>query len=260
MLQQAEIMNTPADHESPQMPLIAHLLELRCRLIYSFAAFVLASLLCYQFARDIYAFLVKPLAEVLQGENRRLIYTGLTEAFFTYLKLALFAGGFLSFPVIAAQIWIFVAPGLYKNEKKAFLPFLVATPVLFVMGAAFVYHFVIPLAWKFFAGFESLALQNSGLPIQLEARVGEYLSLVMTLIFAFGVCFQMPVLLTLLARVGLVSAEYLAEKRRYAIVGIFVIAAVLTPPDILSQIMLALPLLLLYEISVFLVKLTEKGR
>jgi sec-independent protein translocase protein TatC len=250
----------PDHSETHHMPLLNHLLELRRRLIYALVAFTLASLLCYQFARDIYAFLVKPLAEVLHGENRRLIYTGLTEAFFTYMKLALFAGGFLSFPVIAAQIWMFVAPGLYKNEKKAFLPFLVATPVLFLTGAAFVYYFVIPVAWKFFAGFESFSPQNNGLPIQLEARVGEYLSLIMTLIFAFGFCFQMPVLLTLLARVGLVNAQSLADKRRYAIVGIFVIAAILTPPDILSQVMLALPLLLLYEISVFLVKLSEKKR
>ncbi|MBI3440216.1 MAG: twin-arginine translocase subunit TatC [Proteobacteria bacterium] len=242
------------------MPLLEHLLELRQRLIYSFVAFVLASLLCYHFARDIYAFLVRPLAEVLQGENRRLIYTGLTEAFFTYMKLAIFAGGFLSFPVIAVQVWMFVAPGLYKNEKKAFLPFLVATPALFLIGAAFVYYFVIPVAWKFFAGFESLAPQNNGLPIQLEARVGEYLSLVMTLIFAFGFCFQMPVLLTLLARVGLVNAQSLADKRRYAIVGIFTIAAILTPPDVLSQLMLAVPLLGLYEISVLLVRIAESKK
>ena len=242
------------------MPLIVHLIELRRRLIYSLVAFVLASLFCYHFSRDIYAFLVKPLATVLHGEDRKLIYTGLTEAFFTYMKLSLFAGGILAFPLIAAQVWMFVAPGLYKNEKKAFLPYLVATPVLFLTGAAFVYCFVIPVAWKFFVGFESFAPQNNGLPIQLEARVGEYLSLIMTLIFAFGFCFQMPVLLMLLARVGLVSAQSLADKRRYAIVGIFTIAAILTPPDVLSQIMLALPLLGLYEISVFLVKLSEKKR
>jgi sec-independent protein translocase protein TatC len=241
------------------MSMVAHLLELRRRLIYSMVAFIAASLACYHFAGDIYAFLVRPLATVLQGENRRLIYTGLAEAFFTYMKLALFAGGFLSFPVVAVQLWMFVAPGLYKNEKKAFLPFLAATPVLFLTGAAFVYYLVIPMAWKFFAGFESLAPQNNGLPIQLEARVGEYLSLVMTLIFAFGLCFQMPVLLTLLARVGIISAKALVEKRRYAIVGIFVAAAILTPPDVLSQIMLAVPLLLLYEISVLLVKATERN-
>jgi len=248
------------DSEPSPMPLIAHLIELRKRLIYSIVTFVIASLICYHFSRDIYAFLVKPLATVLQGEDRKLIYTGLTEAFFTYMKLSLFAGGVLAFPVIAAQIWMFVAPGLYKNEKRAFLPYLVATPALFLTGAAFVYYFVIPVAWKFFASFQSLTPGNNSLPIELEARVGEYLSLIMTLIFAFGFCFQMPVLLTLLARVGLVSANSLADKRRYAIVGIFTIAAILTPPDVLSQIMLAVPLLVLYEISVLLVKMAEKKR
>lgn len=253
-------MTPDADLQSPTMPLIAHLLELRRRLIYALVAFAVASIACYMIAPQIYAFLVKPLAAILEGENRRLIYTGLTEAFFTYMKLAVFAGGFIAFPVIAAQVWMFVAPGLYKNERRAFWPFLVATPVLFLTGAAFVYYLVIPTAWRFFVGFENLAPAPDGLPIQLEARVGEYLSLVMTLIFAFGLCFQLPVLLTLLARVGIIDAQSLVNKRRYAIVAIFAVAAVVTPPDVISQIMLAVPLMLLYEISVFLVKLSEKQR
>lgn len=246
--------------ETSSMPLIAHLIELRRRLIYSIIAFAVASVICYHFSQEIYAFLVKPLATVLHGEDRKLIYTGLTEAFFTYMKLSLFAGGVLAFPVIAAQIWMFIAPGLYKNEKRAFLPYLVATPALFIIGAAFVYYLVIPIAWKFFAGFQTLGPQDNGLPIQLEARVGEYLSLITTLIFAFGFCFQMPVLLTLLARVGLVTSRSLADKRRYAIVGIFTIAAILTPPDVFSQLMLAIPLVGLYEISVLLVKISERKR
>ncbi len=248
-------MTAPPDAKT--MPLVAHLVELRRRLMISMLFFAAATCACYFVAADIYAFLVKPLAHVLEGENRRLIYTGLGEAFITYLKLACFAGGFLSFPVIASQLWLFIAPGLYKNEKHVFLPFLVATPALFLTGAAFVYYLVIPVAWKFFAGFESLA-PTSGLPIQLEARVSEYLSLIMTLIFAFGFCFQMPVLLTLLGRVGIISSTWLAEKRRYMIVAIFIVAAVLTPPDILSQFMLAVPMMALYEISVILVRMGEK--
>jgi len=234
------------------MPLLDHLKELRTRLLWSVGAFVIAFAVCYYFSAQIYGFLAQPLADILQhqgGGERRMIFTALYEAFFTYLKVAFFGAVFFSFPVWATQLWLFVAPGLYRSEKKAIYPFIIASPFLFVMGAALAYYFIFPLAWQFFITFETPPGEGS-LPIQLEAKVSEYLSLVMQMILAFGVAFQMPVLLTLLCRVGILSVETLRKGRRYAIVGMFVVAAVLTPPDIISQIGLAVPLLLLYEISI----------
>ncbi len=241
------------------MPLLEHLVELRRRLLWSALAFFLCFGVCYYFSRDIYSFLVQPLAHILEqrGGNRRMIYTQLYEAFFTYLRVAFFGAAFVSFPVVASQVYLFVAPGLYRSEKRAIQPFLAATPILFVAGAALAYYFIFPAAWSFFLSFET-PTGAGGLPIELEAKVSEYLSLVMKLIFAFGVAFQLPVLLTLLAKVGIVTSGGLKKYRRYAWVGMFIVAAIITPPDVITQTGLALPLIALYEISIQTAKLVER--
>jgi sec-independent protein translocase protein TatC len=247
--------------ESTRAPLIEHLIELRKRLIYSVLGFVVMFAICLYFAEEIYEFLVRPLSEALKDHpGRRLIYTGLTEAMLTQIKVSFFAALMLSFPIVAVQVWAFVAPGLYRNERRAFLPFLIATPVLFVAGAGMAYYVVFPLAWKFFLSFETLGAGTGGLPIQFEGKVNEYLDLSMKLIFAFGVMFLMPVALTLLGYVGIISSEWLRDKRKYAIVLIFIVAAVLTPPDVFSQCSLAIPVCVLYEVSILLVRMTEKKR
>lgn len=241
--------------------LTGHITELRRRVLWGVSAMIVGMLICWIFKEHIYGFLVAPLATAMSdgGGTNRLIYTGLTEAFFTYLRVTFFAGCFLTFPILLSQIWMFVAPGLYKNEKKIFLPYLVATPLLFFIGGAMVYYVVIPMAWPFFLSFQSTGSETA-LPIQLEARVGEYLDLIMTLIFAFGLCFQLPVLLSLLAHAGIVGAQSLRRFRRYAIVLIFIVAAVITPPDVFSQFALAIPIWGLYELSILLVARIEKNR
>lgn len=256
-------IRTPEDEaeiEQSKAPLLSHLIELRKRLIWSIVAFVVCFLICFIFAKQIYGFLTEPLAGALAGQpNDHLIYTALYETFFTYVKVGMFAGLCLSFPFIIAQAWMFIAPGLYKNERKAFRPFLIASPVLFLIGAAFVFYIMLPYAIRFFVSYEVPSGPHT-LGIQLQAKVSEYLDFVMTLIFAFGLCFQMPVLLSLLGRVGIISAAQLRSVRRYAIVGIFALAAIMTPPDVFSMLSLAIPLVGLYEISIWSVALIERNR
>jgi sec-independent protein translocase protein TatC len=242
-----------------EMSLIDHLTELRKRLIWSFICLIIIFIICFYFADQLFAFLAEPLVKLMNRESGQgFIYTALQEAFFTELKIAFFFALFFSFPVIAIQIWKFIAPGLYTNEQKAFLPFLIATPILFFAGGSMVYYIIAPIAWKFFLSYQNF--NSTGIPIRLEAKMGEYLALMMRFIFAFGLAFQLPIVLTLMTKANIVDYESLKKFRKYAIVGAFLAAAFLTPPDPFSQISLALPIIILYEVSIFLAKIISKNK
>ncbi len=252
------------DIEDKPQPLIEHLMELRTRLIWSLGAFFVAFIACFAVAKHLFNLLVIPYkwAVIWAGldvAKSSLIYTAPQEFFFTQIKVAMFGAMVISFPVIASQLYKFVAPGLYKNERAAFLPFLVASPILFLIGAALVYFFFTPMVMWFFLAMQQLPVDGE-VAISLMPKVSEYLSLIMTLVLSFGLVFQLPVVTTLLARVGLLTSDWLREKRIFAIVMAFVVAAVLTPPDPMSQIGLALPAIILYEISIYMARLVERKR
>jgi sec-independent protein translocase protein TatC len=241
-------------------PLMAHIIELRRRLIICVGFFLVAFALCYAYAEQIYAFLLHPLELANEGKPRRMIYTGMAEAFMTYLKVAFFAAGVLTLPMVLLQIWRFIAPGLFAHERRAMVPFLLATPVLFLIGLAMAFYGIIPIAWSFFLSFENNGQGTDVIPIVMEARVSEYLSLTMTLMIVFGLAFELPVLMGLLGRIGLVKAATLSKNRRYAFLIILIVAAILSPPDIISQTGLAVPLYGLYEISILVVRQMEKNK
>ena len=244
------------DIDDSKAPLIDHLIELRTRLLWSVAAILAAFFLCFAFAEQIFALLVRPLAAAGQD---RVIFTQVFEAFFVKVRVAFFGALMLSFPVVATQMWRFVAPGLYRKEKAALLPFLGATPFLFVAGACFAYFLAIPTALKFLLGFQG-DLGNSGVSQEALPSVGQYLSFIMQFLFAFGVAFLLPVLLVLLNRAGIVTREQLVDFRRYFIVVAFVIAAIFTPPDVVSQLLLAVPLVILYELSLIAIRFTDRPK
>jgi sec-independent protein translocase protein TatC len=245
------------DIDETQAPLLDHLIELRSRLVRCIVALAAAFAVCFYFADEIFGFLVQPLTAAFPAGEGKLIFTKLYEAFFVEIKVALFAAFFISFPIIANQLWAFVAPGLYAKEKRAFLPFLIATPVLFTAGAAMAYYIVMPTAFSWFIGFQG---ERGGMKLEALPGTGDYLSLVMQFILAFGVSFLLPVLLMLLNRAGIVSREQLAKARRYIIVAVFAVAAIITPPDVVSQLLLAVPLLVLFESSLLLMRVSEKRR